>query len=73
MDEYSDHCYTRNGPCACNLAIPGQVPKDKPFLAEHFQFLRFLNKLSTHEMFDGFKIDQPYPIPEEELTSNEFE
>lgn len=24
-------------------------------------------------MFDGFKIDQPYPIPEEELTSNEFE
>jgi len=51
-----------NGECACNLAIPGQVPKDKPFLPEHFQFIKFLNKLTKHEMFDQFKKDPLYPI-----------
>jgi hypothetical protein len=42
-------------------------------LKEHFDFLRFLNKLARHEMFELFKKDAPFPINEEEVSTNIYE
>ena len=51
--------YQADRGCVCSLKIPGAVPAGQPYLGAHFEFIAFLNKLSTHEMFDGFKIDKP--------------
>ena len=53
------------GECVCNLAIPGVVPLEAPNTALHFEFLKFLNKLASHEMFESWKYKDPlYPIPD---------
>ena len=56
--------YKLLGDCVCNLAIPGSVPPDIPQTQLHFEFLKFLNKLVAHEMFDSWKSKEAlYPIP----------
>ena len=71
--EQNEFCYVSSRPCKCALAIPGQVPANKPFTKEHFDFLRFLNGLVHHEMFEFFHKDEPYPIDEEDVNTNAFE
>ena len=62
--EYGEHNYIMHGDCVCNLAIPGNVPPEAPQTELHFEFLRFLNRLASHEMFDSWKSkDALYPIP----------
>lgn len=72
QDYYWEYNYMKSGDCVCNLAIPGQVPMEAPTNELHFEFLRFLNKLASHEMFEGYKKDPPYPIPDN-TSSNYFE
>lgn len=35
--------------------------------------MRFLNGLVHHEMFEYFHKDDPYPIDEEDVSTNAFE
>ena len=48
------------------------VPKEHPFLREHFQFIEYLNKLSNHECFDVYKKDALFSIPSDALESNAY-
>ena len=46
------------------------VPKDHTFLPEHYIFLEFANKLKIHDMFQGFKKDSLFPIPDDAVLTS---
>ena len=60
------------GECVCMLRIPGNCPLAEPNTELHFEFITWLNKLSTHEMFKSWRKDDPFPIPEN-IGSNYLE
>ena len=45
------------------LRIPGSCPLQEPNNELHFDFIKWLNRLSTHEMFKSWKKQAQFPIP----------